>query len=210
MPDRIKQFLILLLVLPALSLRATTQISLEKTEAGQLPETTTSLNGAFTVEVFEGKKTIVLPGEPLDSMGLLVGPEKGITSITARIHAISAGRRSPEFGVGLGGASGYKLWLIPAQKLLQIQKGDETLTSIPFTTWTTATWTTFQLQIQKNADSTTKITGKIWVADKLEPKDPTITAEDKEAGSGRPGRSLGKPVRRHTAPLHRHHLNPMT
>ena len=156
------------------------QMSLDNIDVGRLPANVTAF-GVFTVQLFEGHKVIELPGEPLDSMGLMVGPEKGITGITARIHAIASGRRFPEFGVGLAGTSGYKLWLIPAQKVVQLQKGDEVLASVAYTAWATATWTTFRLQLQKKSDGGTTISGRIWQDGRAEPREATITAEDKES-----------------------------
>ncbi len=164
-------------------------IVLDKTEVGNLPETATSVNGVFAVQVVEGRRVIELPGEPLDAMGLLVGPDKGCVGIVARIQASATGKRYPEFGVGLGGTGGYKLWLLPGQKLLQIIKGDEVVASIPQPfAWTSGTWTGFRMQVQKLADGGTRIVGKVWRKARRSRRTGLISWQEKEAVSdGRAG-----------------------
>src|SRR5688500_15203153 len=91
----------------------------EKAEAGSVAEDVLVLNGAYAVKKEGGNSVLELPGEPLDTFGFLAGPE-GATQIQARIKADVTGKRMPEFGVGLGGAGGWRLWVMPAVGEVQI------------------------------------------------------------------------------------------
>jgi hypothetical protein len=149
--------------------------------AGTLPKDVMVLAGEFTVEEEAGNKFLLLPGSPLESFGLLVGPE-GATLCQARIRATSTGKRTPECGVGLAGPAGYKLWLMPATKELQIIKGEERVAKVPYA-WTSGSWTLMRVQLRQTADGKTRVEGKAWPQEQQEPKEWTITFDDAEAGS---------------------------
>jgi len=132
-----------------------------------------------------------LPGEPLDSAGLLVGPE-GAAAMGARIRAASTRKRFPEFGVGVGGASGWRLWLMPAVKEVQLIKGDEVVARQPYA-WESGKWTWFRLQTEKT-DGKWKISGKVWAEGQQEPAGWAISAESGEEPRRGRDRSGGRRI----------------
>ena len=153
----------------------------ETAEVGQVPKEMMVLAGEFAVADDAGNKVLLLPGSPLESFGLLLGPEQA-TSIHARIRATSAGKRTPEFGVGLAGAAGYKLWLMPATKELQIIKGEERVARVPYS-WTSGSWTLFRLQLHTSPDGRTRVEGRAWQQGAQEPRGWMISFDDAEPPS---------------------------
>lgn len=148
----------------------------EQVEVGQTPEEMMVLAGEFAVAEDGGNKFLQLPGSPLESYGLLLGPDPA-ASIHARIRATKTGKRTPEFGVGLGGAAGYKLWLMPAVNELQIIKGEQRVARAPYP-WTSGTWTLMRMRLRTLPDGKTRIEGKAWAQDQQEPRDWTIVFDD--------------------------------
>ena len=83
----------------------------------------TILNGDFSIREEAGNSFLELPGDPLDTFGLLFGPgDSPALDVSARIWADSAGKRLPEFGIGSNDTSGYKLWLWPANGTIDCAK----------------------------------------------------------------------------------------
>jgi hypothetical protein len=148
----------------------------EKAEVGKVPDDLLIAAGAFAVRKEGQNQFLELAGEPLESFGFLAGPE-GATTAAARIRAASAGRRFPELGIGLGGPAGYKLWLMPAVKELQLIRGDDVVARIPYT-WTSESWTVFRLQVRKIADGKWRLEGKAWQESQKEPADWMISFDD--------------------------------
>lgn len=165
----------------------------EMSEVGKLPEEFLSLNGEFAVKTDGANKFLELPGAPLDSFGVLFGPtESADVAVAARIFGTAKGRRSPTFGVGLCGVSGYKLQVAPGKKALELLKDQEVKASVPFD-WKTGAWTHLRLQVRKLAEGEWKIEGKAWSREGAEPKDWMVVFDEKEAPV--PGRSsvMGSP-----------------
>jgi len=111
----------------------------------------------------------------------------------ATIYGTSKGRRFPIFAVGLNGQNGYKLKVSPAKDALEICKGDEALTSVPYH-WKSGAWTVLKLRVRQAGGPGWKIEGKAWAQTEAEPKEWTIALEEKAAP--RPGRASiwGSPV----------------
>jgi hypothetical protein len=158
----------------------------KKAPDGDPPEEIDVLNGTFAIKTIDGNKTIEVPSDPVDAYGALFGPDNETDlRVEATIVATATGKRTPEFGIGLGGANGYRLWLMPATSQLQIIKGEEVVASVPFT-WKSGVTTTLQLQARKAGDQTI-VEGKAWLKGETEPKDWTVKFTDKaEAPKGRP------------------------
>src|SRR5579859_5925872 len=118
----------------------------EKAEIGKVPDDVMVLDGAFAVRDVDGNKCLELDGTPIGAFGALFGPA-GLTSceVSARIWAQPAGKRFPEFGIGVNDAGGYKLFLIPGRSQLELRNGDAAVASAPFH-WTPSTWTDFKLR----------------------------------------------------------------
>lgn len=141
----------------------------EQAEVGATPADVMVLMGDFSVRREKDNSFLELPGAPLESFGLFVGPEKASPSACgARIYGTRTGKRFPEFGVGLGGASGFKLWLMPAVNELQIVRNDQVLAAVPYS-WASGTWTVFRLQIRPAGEGKWRVEGKAWESGKTEP-----------------------------------------
>ncbi len=153
----------------------------QKAAPGPLPDSEfLVLDGDFSIKESGGNKYVELPGAPLDTFGVLFGPttNDGVCA-SARICGTSKGRRFPSFGVGLCGQNGCKLKVSPAKDALEIFKGDQSAASVPYH-WKTGAWTVLKLRIRQAGGPVWKIEGKAWPQTETEPKDWTITLEEKE------------------------------
>jgi hypothetical protein len=177
-------------------------IDFTSAEVGKPPSDVQIANGAFTVVERDGNKMLELAGERLDSFGLLFGPaQPAETTASARIQAESTGKRSPEFGIGVGDIGGYRLMLLPAEKKLELRKGDEPVASADLPDpWASGSWVELRLQVRKTPDGTWKVEGKSWPAGKPEPQAWPVSVEVKAAPPA--GRASlwgipfsGKPIR---------------
>lgn len=161
----------------ALALFATTALAqdavykndFESAEVGKVPADMMVLDGGFKVIDDSGNKVLELPGAPLETFGLLFGPtEKENRTVTARVFGTTKGRRAPTFSIGLGGVGGYKLQASPGKKALELYKGADLKTSVPFD-WQTGKWTQLTLTVRKTKDAE-------WTVDATaQPKDATVT-----------------------------------
>ncbi len=157
----------------------------EKIDVGQLPDDFLVLDGAFAVQQENGNKFLELPGEPLDTFGVLFGPAaKSDISVSARVYGTGHGRRYPTFGLGLSGQAGYRLQVSPSKGLLELYFKNAVIASVPYD-WKSGQWLFLQLQIIK-AGEVWKIRGKVWAQGETEPAQPSISYDDKqEPPSGR-------------------------
>jgi hypothetical protein len=158
----------------------------EKAALGPPPDDFLVLDGDFSVKQSEGNKYLELPGAPLDSFGVLFGPTTNAgVSVSARIYGTSKGRRFPRFGVGLDGQNGYQLKVTPAKEALEICKGEQAVASVPYH-WKSGAWTVLKLRICQAGGPSWKIEGKAWPQTEAEPRDWTVTLEEKaEPQAGR-------------------------
>ncbi len=155
----------------------------EKATVDSLPEDFLVLDGGFKVKEADGGKFVELPGDPLETYGFLFGPtEKENLAVTARIHSTGKGRRFPFFGVGLSGVGGYRLMVAPAKQAIEIYKGDNVVATVP-NKWASDTWTQFRLEVRKSGTAW-KVEGKVWKQGDAEPKEPTISYDEKEEPIG--------------------------
>jgi hypothetical protein len=157
----------------------------QKSDEASMPEELLVMNGKFAVVKDGDDKFLQLPGEPLDTFGFMLGADEN-NSIEASIRATATGKRFPEFGLGLCGAAGYRLWLQPATNELQILKGDNVKISKPYD-WKSASWLTLRLQLKKENNKTT-LQAKIWPRNTPEPKDWTLTFDDTDTTKPPKGR----------------------
>ena len=152
----------------------------EAAEVGKLPAEMMVMSGDFAVRQ-DGKdgKFLELPGEPLDTFGLLFGPTPaGEVTASARFFGTKKGRKFPAFGVSLGGVGGYRLQVSAAKKALEIFQGDEQRKSVEYE-WKDGSWTSLRVQVRKAAGGWI-VEGKAWPAGTPEPAAWTITFETKE------------------------------
>lgn len=159
----------------------------ESAAVDKAPEGAMAIAGDFTVRQDGGNKVLELPGEPLDTFGMLFGPAgQADLSATARFFGTKTGRKYPAFGISLGGVGGYRLMVSAGKKMLEIFKGDEVVKSVPFE-WASGDWTKLRLQVRKAGEGYF-VEGKAWVAGGAEPKEWQISFEVKDAPpSGRAG-----------------------
>jgi hypothetical protein len=139
------------------------------------------------VKEANGNKALRVAGEPVDTRQALVGPaERNEYSVSARVRAEATGRRYPEFGVIACGPNQLRLSLMPAVGELQLVKGDETVAKAPYA-WKSGEWVRFRLQVAKVGEAF-KVQGKAWRDGEAEPKEWTVSADEKEAPpAGRAG-----------------------
>ena len=171
----------------------------EKAEIGKTPEDFTIVAGVFTVQQEGGNKFLELPGAPLETFGFLFGPPApGDAVASARIFGTKQGRKFPAFGLSLNGVSGYRLQLSPGKKMLEIYKGDEVVSSVPFE-WSSGAWTKLRLQVRQSGKGWA-VEGKAWTDGTPEPAAWTVKFEDPELI--KPGRAgiwaspyAGTPIR---------------
>jgi hypothetical protein len=145
---------------------------------GEPPKEVFVVEGKINVVAKDKNKALEIGvGELVDACALLGDSANGSASIEARVFGTKQGRAMPRFAIGVHGQSGYRLVVFPAQKQLQLAKGDEVVKSIPYT-WTSESWTQLKLEVKKGADNKWAITCKAWPADAAEPKEASITHED--------------------------------
>lgn len=163
------------------------QNNFEQATVDQVPDGFLVLDGGFIVKEEGGNKFLELPGAPLDTFGVLFGPNEGINvAVSAKIHSSGKGRRFPAFAIGLNGAGGFRLQVSAAKKLLELYRGDDMVASAPYE-WQSGSWTMLKLQLRELKAGEWKVEGKAWVQGAAEPKDWAITHDAKDKpNSGRP------------------------
>ncbi len=163
------------------------QNDLENEDVGFEPLDFLILDGKFAVKQEPGNRVLELPGSPLQGYGLLFGPtETDGLEVRARILASRKKRLFPTFGVGVNGASGYKLLCSPGRGAIELKMGDEVKAAAPLK-WNSDTWTHFRLQIVKTGASRWKICGKLWEQGSKEPEKWQVQIDEtKEPPAGRP------------------------
>jgi len=171
------------LLIPTGPLRAAEPLyknDFESADLDKVPKEMLVMAGDFAVKQDKDGKYLELPGEPLDTFGLLFGPSvQDDVSACARFYGTKKGRKFPTFGVSLNGANGYRLQVSPAKGALEFFKGDESKLSVPYT-WTTETWTTLRITVRKKGAGWV-VEGKAWTAGSPEPKQPMITLDETTA-----------------------------
>lgn len=146
----------------------------EQAKVGAVPDEMMVLEGGFAVAEVSGNKVLELPGSPLETYGVLFGPaETAGIAVQARIQGTGKGRRFPVFAVGLNGVAGYRLRVAPAKKALELFKGDDAVTSVPFE-WESGSWTVLRFEQVKVKEGEFALRGKAWKHGQKEPADWTI------------------------------------
>ncbi len=160
----------------------------DQAELDKVPEGMLVLDGGFAVKAAASGKALELPGDPLETFGVLFGPsEKDGLCVQARILGTGKGRRFPVLAVGLNGVGGYKLQITPAKKALEIYKGEDVKASVPFD-WQSGKWATLKFQLRPSGKAGEWLAeGKVWVEGAPEPAAWQITfTETAEPAPGRP------------------------
>jgi hypothetical protein len=183
------------IALPAFAADPLYKNDFESAEVGKVPSEMMVMAGAFEVKKDDKDgKYLELPGEPLDTFGLLFGPSvKDDVSASARFYGTKKGRKMPSFGVSLNGAGGYRLQVSAAKGSLEFFKGVESqaILSVPYT-WTSDAWTNLRITVRKNGDAWV-IEGRAWAAGSPEPEKPLISLDEKNAPSNGKAGIWGSP-----------------
>lgn len=159
------------------------QNDLEKLPLGKPPSEYMVLSGEFAVVKDENNTVLELPGEPVDAFGFLFGPSLKVGSmVKARAFGTAKGRRTPAFGVGIFGVSGFKLRVTAAAKQLEILKDEEVKATLPYE-WKTGTWTWLRLQARPVEGGKWKVEGRAWPDGSPEPEKWMIEWIESEAPS---------------------------
>lgn len=167
--------------------KPTYENNFESAAVDKAPEGAMAIAGDFMVKQDGANKVLELPGEPLDTFGMLLGPAgQGDLNASAKFFGTKTGRKFPAFGVSLGGVGGYRLVMSGGKKALEIFKADEVVKSVPFE-WASGEWATLRLQVRK-AGAGWVVEGKAWPSKGAEPKEWLISLELKDAPpAGRAG-----------------------
>jgi hypothetical protein len=133
----------------------------------------------------DGNRVLELPGEPLSLFGLLFGPsERDDIAVRARINGTRRGRQYPSFGLGLGGAGGYHLFVAAGKDAIELHKEEEVVASTEYR-WTPGVWTELLLRVGKTGQTQWRVEGKVWPQTLPEPAGWTIslsTADEPPTG----------------------------
>jgi hypothetical protein len=154
---------------------------------GSVPDGFLVLDGEFAVREADGNRFLELPGAPLETFGVMFGTgNKENWGVQARIRGSGKGRKFPVFGIGINGLAGYRLYVAPGKKSIELLKGDIVEVSKPFE-WSGKAWTRLRLQIRKLSDTEWKVEGKAWEDGTPEPTEWLLSWDEKEKPiSGRP------------------------
>jgi len=153
-----------------------------KATAGDaLPDDFIVLGGEFTLAPHEGRVRLQVAPVELDDFGVLFGPTtRAAVEVEASIRGESQGRRQPRFGVGLGGAGGWRLLVTPVRRELQLWLDQEQVASAPLA-WVSGTWLRVRLRVTPGPDGGWRLQGMAWPADAAAPAQWQLTHDSKEA-----------------------------
>lgn len=159
----------------------------ETAEVNKSPADVMIMAGTFEVKPEGAGKVLELPGDPLDTFGMLFGPSaKENVSASGRFFGTKTGRKFPTFGISLNGVGGYRLQVSPAKQQLEFVKGDEPKLGVPFV-WSSGSWTALKITVRK-AGAGWVIEGRAWPEGSPEPAEPMIKIDESaEPTAGRAG-----------------------
>ncbi|MBL9129811.1 MAG: hypothetical protein JNG86_01335, partial [Verrucomicrobiaceae bacterium] len=156
------------------------EIKADDWKEGEPPAEVFVVDGKVQIAAKDGNKALVIePGtELVDGSAQLAVSAAGNASVQARVFASKQGRSTPRFGISVHGMSGYRLYVNPAKKQLELVKADQTVATVPFT-WKSDAWLTMKLEAKKAAGDAWSITGSVWADGEAAPAAPQIKHEDK-------------------------------
>ena len=184
---RLLSFALLAAVAPLQAAEPLYKNDFEGAELDKAPAEVMIMAGTFEVKKDDAGKVLELPGEPLDTFGMLFGPSsKEDVTASARFFGTKKGRKFPTFAVSLNGVGGFRLQVSPAKQQLEFVKGDEPKKGVPFV-WASDAWTKLRITVRK-AGAGWVIEGKAWADGAPEPAEPMISIEESAAlTAGRAG-----------------------
>ncbi len=163
---------------PAPQAPAPLKVDFDALELGKLPADMMVIDGEFEVAASaDGKgKVLRMKPEPLTDGTVLMGKSlKTGGTVSARIQAMGSKRRHPKFGLSIGGTSGFRLRLVPSEKLAEITLGDERQTTTELADWKSGSWQELELSVLKQADGKWLVEGRFWAEGGTRPEKAQIT-----------------------------------
>lgn len=156
------------------------EVKADEWPEGAPPAEVFIVDGRVEVTAKDGNKALVIhPGtELVDASAQLAVSAAGSASIEARVFASKRGRSAPRFGISVHGMSGWRLYVTPAKKQLELVKADQIVASVPFT-WKSEAWLNLKLEAQKGEGDAWSITGTAWAEGEAVPPAPQLKQEDK-------------------------------
>ncbi len=154
----------------------------QKLSPGALPDELMVVDGAFSIVAAGENKLLEIGTEPLTEGAVLLGKSmKHGGTIKAKIKASSKRRSFPRFGVGLGGTSGFRLRVTPADKAVEIVKEDERVAKAEFA-WKTDAWFWVELKVTPSeAKDSWLVEGRAWEDGQPRPEAPSVTTSSSTA-----------------------------
>ncbi len=152
-------------------------LDFQSARVGDPPDdlTLTDAEAKFAIVAEGENRFLQMAGAPIVDGGVLLGISvKGAVQVKAKIRAKGKRRSSPRFGVGLHGVGGYRLWVVPAHKELQITKEDVVLAQVPLE-WASGSWTHVEFRVLNAASGGSQIEGRAWAEGQPRPEAPQLT-----------------------------------
>ena len=135
------------------------------------PEDFFVMDGTFIIRKLGKNYALHLVPRPLNTYGLLFGPEiKDSLIVSADIFAGKRGRSIPSFGVGTNGLAGFRLYVRAARTgtVIQIVYNEtQVIASAAYDEWMNETWTSMKLYVNKVGEEV-EVYGKAWPQGKEE------------------------------------------
>ena len=157
------------------------------TKTPEVPASWLILNGEVALSTTNRNRFLALPAKPPVAHGVMFGPAmQGGLRVAARFRGEQKGRQSPAFGVGLNGISGYRLWVNPARRKLELLRNEVRVHEVDYQ-WVPNQWTHVMLQVRELPGLQWAIEAKAWDQTQRLPKDWMLIWKDAEAPlAGRP------------------------
>ena len=150
-----------------------------RVEGTEVPDEFLVLDGQFVVAGGGVERHLELPGSPLETFGVLFGPNsKADVQVRARFRGTRTGRKFPTFIAGLNGVGGFKLRVAPAKNAIELLRGDEVRARAAFR-WKDGEWTSVKLQVTAAGEGV-RVTGKAWQGGD-EPTEWQLTSDEAKA-----------------------------
>jgi hypothetical protein len=156
---------------------------------------------AETTEDFQKREPGALPdelmqqqAEPLDDGVVLLGKSlKNGGVVKAKIKASSKRRSAPRMGVGIGGTSGYRFRLVPAEKKVELSKEDGRLIAVDFA-WKPDAWFWVEISVVPAKEAGKwNIEGRAWEDGQQKPEAATVSQTVVEKPPGGKASVVGTP-----------------
>jgi len=140
---------------------------------GELSDDFLVLEGNFSIEKTDVESHLKLSPLPLVKSSLQFGKSfSGSGIIRVRVKTESQGRRSPQFGVGLHGVTGFQFVVVPAIKKIVLNHGSDAVQSAALN-WRSGEWYFVELSVLENGSNWT-VSGRVWAESDQRPDAPQI------------------------------------